>query len=534
MKVRRWFAAAKRFVLLLCILLAAANILLFVSLKYEHRIARKIGIDFSPSTILITPLSEYLPELFYKRNKQAIWTDGRGAMHDVYGHVDRHSIMPGEAFNLMLSTGMDLKSVDGHVEIFRIGYYGNNDRKLVWRSPSITVPHQDTRDSAASVGTSWKPIVKNISTDQWRTGFYDVDFVAIKGLRYPHVAFVVVQDPSFSGDVLVKLATNTYQAYNQWGGHSLYKSKFMGKGQRGYMVSFDRPVPNGEFNDFYTWEHSLIHWLEKLAAEQNFSVHYATNWDVSTHPELTRNYALLISSGHDEYWTREEFENTYQRIFKLGKNTIFFGANTAYWQVRYADVNQSSDSVGRGRQMICYKSIDDPIRYRDKDHWLSNVTAMFRDQARTPETMLMGVAYQSFAHGPSQDYYVKDTGLPFFRGTGYIIGERVNRIIGHEWDNRDPARNGKRLFEPGVSMIKEIPEEDITVLLSGKTKDVDGESGQAEAVYFVSKAGGKVFSSGTNNWVKGLTREGAAWEKFRRLNENIIMYFLDKDMGRQE
>ena len=54
----------------------------------------------------------------------------------------------------------------------------------------------------------------------------------------------------------------------------------------------------------------------------------------------------------------------------------------------------------------------------------------------------------------------------------------------------------------------QIPEESIHVLFSGELINHAGRQGKAEAVYFVSEAGAKVFSSGTIRWTWGLGKEG--------------------------
>ncbi len=55
-----------------------------------------------------------------------------------------------------------------------------------------------------------------------------------------------------------------------------------------------------------------------------------------------------------------------------------------------------------------------------------------------------------------------------------------------------------------------------------------GNTDRAEAVYFESDTGAKVFSSGTNRWSWGLNREGFVEERFRRFNENLILDFLNR------
>jgi hypothetical protein len=105
---------------------------------------------------------------------------------------------------------------------------------------------------------------------------------------------------------------------------------------------------------------------------------------------------IQLPIGHDEYMTIEEFNHIYDRIFKLGKNTLFLTANSAYWQIRYADLNTTEDMDKFGRLMVCYKTMNDPItQYYIGDPTLK-VTARFRDEYRYPETMLMGVTYQFY------------------------------------------------------------------------------------------------------------------------------------------
>lgn len=73
-----------------------------------------------------------------------------------------------------------------------------------------------------------------------------------------------------------------------------------------------------------------------------------------------------------------------------------------------------------------------------------------------------------------------------------------------------------------------LPKEKILVLFRGHPVDKWGHKGTAEAVYFESDAGGKVFSSGTIRWPWGLTKEGFQQEAFKQFNRNLIEVFLQK------
>ncbi len=310
------------------------------------------------------------------------------------------------------------------------------------------------------------------------------------------------------------------------GGHSLYNSAIFG--DRDVMVSFDRPTYPG----FFEYEVFLVAWLDEMAAKKGLKVGYISDFDLHNDPGILDGYKVLVSHGHDEYWTKEMFDAVEDRIFKKGKNVVFLGANTAYWQMRYADINQAPGSSSFGRQMICYKDSDDPIvqRFASEKDALPYVTQQFRWKNRRPETMLTGVGYQNYFEpkesGPFYDMEVAQTSLPFFEGTNWKAGDKLRGLLGYEWDNRDPDGDGKRLWADGVSANAQIPADKITVLFSGKAVDVAGKPGLAEAVYWESSAGARIFSAGTIRWDWGLGKQGFVDTGFQRFNENLFDHMM--------
>jgi hypothetical protein len=287
------------------------------------------------------------------------------------------------------------------------------------------------------------------------------------------------------------------------------------------MVSFDRPCPP----DFFEYDTYLVGWIEGLAAGLG-GVDYASNFDIHRDPALMDGYRLVITGAHDEYWSGEEFDAFERRIFVQGKNVAFLGADTAYYQVRYADSNRPPDGAPEGRQIICYKDANDPIlRRAGKADPALLVTDLFRADARRPETMLAGIAYQSWFDpgGPARyPYVVARADLPIFAGTGWKVGDPIGDVVGYEWDNRDPEGDGARLWDKAKSRNAEIPLADIQVLFQGHPVDVGGDPGLAEAVYWRSKAGAQVFAAGSIRWSWGLGKDGYASPAFQRFNENLV------------
>jgi hypothetical protein len=458
-----------------------------------------------------------------------IWA-GPFPSRQIWGYVDKHSVLSGGRFNLMLSTGPDTERLRGRIAFYR-AVDEEPETATVWTSPLIDVAQQSVSVTAATIGANWPVALADIDVSSWPPGYYSADFVTESGDRERQIAQIIVRDPRAAAAVLLRLSTNTYQAYNPWGGHSLYPRPGERQSQ-GAIVSFDRPTPPA----FFEYEVYLLRWLEALGRRAGFSVECVSNFDVHRDPELLLRYKIVISGAHDEYWSKEEFDAFEHRIFHRGGNTIFMGANAAYWQVRYADLNApqgaGAKDVGEGRQLVSYKSLEDPIlrRASDVDPMLL-VTARFRDAARRPETMLMGVAYQNWFQpqddgGPRYAYRVVNTDAPFFEGTGYRPGDVAAEVVGYEWDNRDPAGNGQRLWDAQRSRIAPLPPERIQVLFAGDAIGEDGTPGRAEAVYFTSPAGAKVFSAGSIRWSWGLGKPGFERDAFKRFSDNLLTGFL--------
>jgi hypothetical protein len=435
----------------------------------------------------------------------------------IWAYADRTSFEPGEALNIMMSTGPGAPDRRVRIEVFRMGAAGPTP---VWRSEFVDVEASGATATGAAIGPGWPPLVGDIDTRAWPPGCYSCDVVEeTTAVREPRACQWIVLNPARSGAVLVRLGTNTYQAYNSWGGHSLYPNG--DDVVRGLMVSFDRPAPP----DLFEYDICLVQWLEVLAASLG-GVDYAANFDIHARPGYMDPYSLVITSAHDEYWSGEEFDAFHARIFEKGGNTCFFGADTAYCQVRYADVNAPPGAQPLGRQIVCYKDQTDPIALRagKRDPSLL-VTANFRDEGRRPETMLMGGAYQSWFESASAQrpaYKVARTDLPFFAGTGWKVGDVAADVVGYEWDNRDPEGDGQRLWDKAHSRIAPIDRSAIKVLFHGQAIDAEGHPGLAEATYFVSPAGASVFNAGSVRWVWGLGKPGFANPAFARFNENLV------------
>src|SRR6202030_2659503 len=139
----------------------------------------------------------------------------------------------------------------------------------------------------------------------------------------------VVRETSPQSAILVQIGVNTDEAYNNWGGKSLYTSNSTG-GAAAVEVSFNRP--DSTVNWEMQWDYPLIRFLES----RGYDVSYATDVDTAQGLDAPGARRLVVVPGHSEYWSKE-IRDALDGAQASGTNMAFMGANTGYWQMRYAN-----------------------------------------------------------------------------------------------------------------------------------------------------------------------------------------------------
>src|SRR5258708_6774094 len=184
-----------------------------------------------------------------------------------------------------------------------MGYYQGNDGRFITSiSPSASLPQIQPsclNNSATGlidcgnwgISASWT--VPSTAT----SGVYFARLVRPDTGEVGAVIFVVRNDSSHS-DILVQTSDTTWQAYNDYGGNSLYSGNPVG---RAYKVSYNRPVnpSNGGHLDFFANEYPMIRFLEA----NGYDVTYSTGTDTDRNGALIAQHRAFLSVGHDEYWS---------------------------------------------------------------------------------------------------------------------------------------------------------------------------------------------------------------------------------------
>jgi hypothetical protein len=355
------------------------------------------------------------------------WARPLAPSQEIEGYAGADSAQPGDQVDLHVRSGPATRY---RVEVYRLGWYdGIGARQVLCvpdcqsdRGPSAqpAAPAPDPRTGVVDAG--WATSDSFTVGDDWVSGYYLVEFVVTSGPAAGTARWTpLIVRPGAGRDaqVLVQAPVNTWQAYNGWGGKSLYTSNSTFRAPA-INVSFNRPYdldPN--LATLFDFDYPLIRFLER----EGIDVGYVTDLDVERDPSLLMRSRLAMSAGHDEYWTMNQ-RVAFQSARDQGTNIAIMGGNAAYWQVRWNEAR---------RTLVAYKDTAwDPIADR------SLVTRRFRDVG-LPECQLLGVQYGSYANDIDRAYTVTAAGAadPWFAGTGIAAGTVLPESVGYEWDTAD-------------------------------------------------------------------------------------------------
>lgn len=425
----------------------------------------------------------------------------------IEGFADHVSVVSGRPVTLKVST----RAPRYRVEAYRFGAYRGGWARRVWASRSLDGRRQRGAvfrpRSTRTIVAPWRRSV-TVQTDGWAPGLYVFKLVASTG--WQSWVPLTVRSRSARGKVAVVTPVTTWQAYNDWGGYSLYRGP--SGDRRSWAVSFDRPYPEAGAGQMMSGSVPVVVRAEKLG----IPLAYFTNVDLEAHPRALRGARGYVSTGHDEYWS-PAMRRAVTRARNHGANLAFFGANTMYWRVRFARTGS-----GPNRRMIGYRH--DAFRDPLFDRGSPRTTARWRDRpAPRPENSLVGMLYECFpVHVP---YRVVSPGWWGFRGTGVRDGERFANLVGHEADRVYPVRSTPRPLQ----------------ILSNVRYSCGGVSTSSQSVYYTTPSGAGVFTAGTLNWACALKGSCVAHERIarkavpftRRVTDSILRAYARGPVGRR-
>jgi hypothetical protein len=393
------------------------------------------------------------------------------------------SAAPGETLTFRVST---VPEADYRIVIYRMGYYGGAGARLAACLPSCegrahAQPEQSPAPSLEGlVHAGWPASQRLDLPGDWVSGYYLVYFVLMSGPQEGKATttwFILREAPGTKrAPMLVQASPTTWQAYNGWGGGSLYEFNSPG-GRRAEKIAFDRPYDQPLEQRPEVLELPLVRFLER----NGYDVAYQVDVDAARDPGSLDGRKLVVVAGHSEYWSKE-MRDGFERARAAATNLAFFAANAAYWQVRFEE---------NFRTIVGYKSAA-----ADPETDPRRETTLFRDLVPPRyECELMGVQHAggTLTWTTSGDYTVSETAAhdPWIAAAGLHPGDVVRGIVSREVDTI-----------PGSQTASASCGNRLTVLFHRELGTA--EQGDADAVKFTAPSGAKVFASGSHQFVWGL------------------------------
>ncbi|HWH95015.1 MAG TPA: N,N-dimethylformamidase beta subunit family domain-containing protein, partial [Baekduia sp.] len=430
---------------------------------------------------------------------------GRAYDNGIEGFATATSVNQGGSVGLKVNTGPKTTGSPYHVEIYRMGWYGGTHGRLVGTIPSQSGANQDScQDGSGNTGlldcSNWTTTTTITTSTSWPSGVYWLRLVRDDNGTDNAILLVVRQDGSHSA-AAYEVPTSTYEAYNSYGGKSLYTWNSSGANTvagtpRAVKVSYDRPYVqtyNGIHDFFPQADLPNVGFLER----QGYDVTYLTDTDLHTNASLAADHKSLVSGAHSEYWSTE-MRNGVTAARNAGTGLFFTGANEIYWRIR---LESSPFSGTANRVEVAYKTtesgIADPV----------SPTGTWRDPAgpNAPENALSANAYIG-----DDDTHTFPMAVSSTQGKNRIwrhttaatlasgASQSIAGIVGWEWDARQ--NNGQ---EPSGTTSWS------TSAVSGNILQDYGRvyaSGPAttESTAYRAASGSWVVTTGTNFWARGL------------------------------
>ena len=380
------------------------------------------------------------------------------------GYTTTMSVAAGSSIDFKIHSGGTAYTL----EIIRLGWYGGNGARLITTisHPGGATQPESTLRTQGEGGVGSRECSSWTVTDTWSVPpltTHGVYLGVIKRSGQPtfgHVGpFVVTNTVSTAADILCKLSDFTWRAYNTMGtlaspvgGKSLYGtgSGVFSEGSRAWDVSYDAPLVTASGVPQTTYWNG--EWPVHAFLERNgYDVAYASCLDVDANPSLLLGRSVIISAGHDEYWS-QNVRDAWDAAIASGVHSIIASGNTMLWRVRMS-----------GRLMVCYKdshSFDggkgigiDPVSW----------TGTWRDprgSARRGENETIGAVF--VANGIRFDEITLTAPFaaePLWRGTtvaaltgGSTEGFKTD-CLGFEWDTFEPSYANTLAYPPATKFL---------------------------------------------------------------------------------
>jgi hypothetical protein len=398
----------------------------------------------------------------------------------IEGYVSQASARAGDELQLFVSSN---PAAEFKVDLYRLGYYGGQGGRLI----QSLGPFEGRTQLDPPIGEErlrecrWEATASIKIGSDWPSGVYLGKLSLTGSGRYQSYVVFIVRDER-PADIVFQCSDHTWQAYNRWPDNfSLYDDgtnpwALVG----GVKVGFDRPY--GKYcqvvdaplsqgsGEFLLWEFPFAYWLE----QQGYDITYVSNTDVHHSADVLTRSHVMLSVGHDEYWSLEQYRHVRQAI-ERGVSVGFFSGNTCCFVAPL-----SPNSAGVPARVLTRAG-----RYGGLMEVEKGRMGPFSIDGPN-ENLLIGARTISPFNG-SGDWIVAKPDHWLFDKTGMKRGDAIPGLVGWEFHG-DPAK---------------LP--DLQVVAEGDTLNGGGKPAHWTATIYPGPKGNWVFNASTIYWAQGLS-----------------------------
>jgi hypothetical protein len=432
----------------------------------------------------------------------------------IQGYATQMSVNAGETINFKIKS----PTTNFKIDILRLGWYGGDGARRV--APNISHTGTATQPACQTFSDSGL-----IDCGNWSvTGSWAVPSTAVSGVYIAylkrndtggasHITFVVRNDASHS-NILLSTSDETWQAYNTYGGNSLYQCTVAcpdgdpAAYKAAYKVSYNRPLHVAEDDGgrsalFTGAEYPMIRFLEA----NGYDVSYTSSLDVNNRGPLLLNHKTFMSSGHDEYWSQQQRTNV-EAARDAGVNLAFFTGNEIFWRTRWEPSQAGTTTADR--TLVSYKdshfgSQVDPVSYTGvwADPRFTNAgDAINPSNALTGQLFYINSGTSTItvpqAYGKFRLW--KNTAAATLGANSSLT--LAPKTLGYEWDV-DAADDG---FRPaGLVRLSSTTVSGLDAFTDYASTTSGGTSTATHNLtMYKAPSGARVFATGTVQWAWGL------------------------------
>ncbi len=371
---------------------------------------------------------------------------------------------------------------DFNIEFFK---YPELNKKII-SLKNILGFKQKNNFNAYSNGAGWETTEKFKIPKNWTSGLYMIKLFDLKSEFY--FSFIIKE--KLSKEITILTPTNTWQAYNDWGGSSFYKYNLNKKIKKTNTNILHMHRPNRSSSPFEKSGHLADQeiYFYKWIKENKYNYSTIDDLDLHNNYNLSKTKILVINN-HSEYWTENMLTNL-QNYLSGGGNLVNLSGNNIFWK-----------SVINNYRIETIKHLS--------SHSLANEKSGMWRYLNKSESGTLGSSYDTRGFKTFAPYKVKlkdhwslkgsNLSLDGFFGYNNLTKTHASGYETNKIDNFSPKN---------IELI---------------AKGTNINNGGADMTYYINNSGGKIFSTGSISYCSCLQTDLTC----SKILKNIFEKFLN-------